>query len=301
MKRFITSIVCISVLSLFYANCQNATQVDTTKIAKQYEITLNDGSSLIGSILSRDSTTIVFQTSSISRIEIPVQQMKSLKEIVPGNTAGGYSIANPFPTKYFFTQSAINLHKGEGYYQNTYLFFNSVNYGFTDYFSVGAGIEVLSTFGSLTAGGKFSPIFYIAPKVGFKVAENLHLGAGVTLANISDFFDNTVIGLGSGLATYGSTEHNVTLGLGTGFSFENKYVSNLIYSVSGMTRVSNRIALVSENYIFPADNGYYTVFSYGMRFIANKISVDLGFINNKDIIKGIFIGIPYIDFNVKFK
>ncbi|MBE9480617.1 MAG: hypothetical protein IMY69_02855 [Bacteroidetes bacterium] len=42
------------------------------------------------------------------------------------------------------------------------------------------------------------------------------------------------------------------------------------------------------------------IFSYGVRFFGERISVDLGFINNKDIIEEIVIGIPYVDFVVKF-
>jgi hypothetical protein len=299
MKKLILSLIGITVCSICSIFSQNSIQTDSTKIRKVYEIELNDGSSLTGTILSKDSTKIVFQTSSITNVEIPVRQMKSMKEVQPQNPGQRiYRLANPFPTKYFFTQSAINLHKEEGYYQNTYLFLNTLNFGLTDYFSIGAGIEVLSTFGSLTTN-KFSPTWYIAPKLGFKVSDKLYLGGGVTFANIGGFFDNTTIGLGYGLATFGSIEHNFTVGMGSVFSFDD-HENNLTFTLSGMTRVSERIALVTENYILPADNGVNTIFSYGMRFIASKISVDLGFINNKDIIKGIFIGIPYVDFNVKF-
>lgn len=297
------SIVCLAFCSISSVFCQNSFKLDTTTLSthKKYEIKLNDGTSLIGSILSIDSTTVHFKTSSIAKIDIPVVQIKSMNDLNSGILNKGNDwVPNPFPTKYFFSASAINLHKNEGYYQNTYLFMNSVNYGFTDYFSIGAGLEVLSTFGSLTSGDKFTPIYYIAPKVGFKVTEKIHLGAGLTFINVGDFFGNSGIGLASGLATYGSIENNVTLGIGSGFSFKNEYMSNVSFSLSGMTRVSKRLALVTENYLIPVDNYYYGMYSYGMRFIANKISVDLGFINNKDIVKVIFVGIPYVDFSVKF-
>ena len=141
MKKMILCIVGIAIFSLFRVNGQNSTGTDGIKTDKQYEIVLNDGAVFTGTILSRDSATIVFQTNSIARIDIPVRQMKSLKEIqppIPGTRS--YKLANPFPTKYFFTQSAINLQKGEGYYQNTYVFLNSLNYGITNYFSIGAGV-----------------------------------------------------------------------------------------------------------------------------------------------------------------
>ena len=299
MKKLILTPIFIIVCSICSVFSQNSIQADTTKVRKAYEIELNDGSSFTGTILSKDSTKIVFRTNSISRIDIPTRQVKSLKEVLPESPGKQtYKLANPFPTKYFFTQSAINLHKEEGYYQNTYVFLNSLNFGLTDYFSIGGGIELLSTIGSLTTRD-ISPSWYIGPKLGFKVSDKFYLGGGVTFANIGGFFDNTTIGLGYGLATFGSTEHNFTVGLGNIFSFDT-HENNMTITLSGMTRVSERIALVTENYIIPANNGVNSAFAYGMRFIASKISVDLGFINNKDIIKELFIGIPYVDFNIRF-
>jgi len=296
MKRMITSIVSIVVFSLFHINGQNTT--DAIK-NKQYEITLNDGSIFTGNILSQDSATIVFQTNSIARMDIPVRQMRNLKEIqppIPGKRS--YRLANPFPTKYFFTQSAINLQKGEGYYQNTYVFLNSVNYGFTNYFSIGAGVEILSTIGSISSN-EFSPTWYIAPKLGFKVSDQLYLGGGVTFANIGGFFDNSKIGIGYGLATFGSTEHNFSIGLANVFSIDD-HGNNTLITLAGMTRISERLALVTENYISASNDVGSSLFSYGLRFIANKTSVDVGFINNRDIIKSFFLGVPYVDFNIKF-
>jgi hypothetical protein len=299
MKRMIMSIVGIVVFSLFHVNGQNTAGTDAIKTDKQYEIILTDGSAFTGTILSRDSATVVFQTNSIARMDIPVRQMKSLKEIqppIPGKRT--FKLANPFPTKYFFTQSAINLQKGEGYYQNTYVFLNSVSYGFTDYFSIGAGVEILSTIGSISSN-VFSPTWYIAPKVGFKVSDQLYLGGGVTFANIGGFFDNAKIGIGYGLATFGSTEHNLSIGLTNVFSIDDQG-NNTLITLAGMTRISERLALVTENYISASNDVGSSIFSYGLRFIASKTSVDLGFINNKDIIKSFFLGVPYVDFNIKF-
>jgi len=299
MKKMILFIVGIAIFSLFQVNGQNNTDTDGIKTDKQYEIVLNDGAVFTGTILSRDSATIVFQTNSIARIDILVRQMKSLKEIQPPiHGKRSYKLANPFPTKYFFTQSAINLQKGEGYYQNTYVFLNSLNYGITNYFSIGAGVEILSTIGSISSNA-FSPTWYIAPKLGFKISDRFYLGGGVTFANIGGFFDNSKIGMGYGLATFGSTEHNFSIGLTNVFSIDD-HGNNTLITLAGMTRVSERLALVTENYISPSNDIGSSIFSYGIRFIASKTSVDLGFINNKDIVKSLFLGAPYVDFNIKF-
>jgi hypothetical protein len=70
-------------------------------------------------------------------------------------------------------------------------------------------------------------------------------------------------------------------------------------TISGMTRISRRTALITENWLIP-DNGFYGLYSYGIRFFSEKLSVDLAFINNQDIAKGLFIGIPIVNFVVKF-
>ena len=58
--------------------------------------------------------------------------------------------------------------------------------------------------------------------------------------------------------------------------------------------------MVTENWLVPSD-GYYGVYSYGIRFMGEKITVDLAFLNNADIASDVLaIGVPYVDFVVKF-
>jgi len=67
--------------------------------------------------------------------------------------------------------------------------------------------------------------------------------------------------------------------------------------IGGQTRLSRRMSLVTENWVFPgADDA---LISYGCRFFGETMSIDLGFLN----VLGegaLFPGIPYIDFVVKF-
>lgn len=67
-----------------------------------------------------------------------------------------------------------------------------------------------------------------------------------------------------------------------------------------MARVSRRIGLVTENWLVPAD-GYTGLISYGLRFMGERMTVDLAFINNADIADDVsVIGLPYVDFVIKF-
>lgn len=267
-----------------------------------YRVTLNDKSSYIGEITEETTSTLVLinQTTGV-KTELPTTQIQK-KELLSESSIKNneYWFENPNATRYLFGTSAFNLKKGEGYYQNTMLLLNSFNVGITDYFSIGGGIEFLSTFITLSEGN-FNPIIYFTPKVGFSVADNIHVGGGVLLANIPQFGETSNTGLGMlyGLGTYGNLDHNVTATIGWGSVDGNSFNKPLI-TVSGMTRVAKKTALVTENWLIPTDSSYEPIFSYGVRFFGENIAVDLAFINNWDIAQSLLIGTPYVNFVVKF-
>jgi hypothetical protein len=273
-------------------------QVSIGEIAdstQTYKVELVDGTVFIGTILNQDSLNIVMRTASIPRIEISIAQIKSLELVDKSSIRNGkYWFPNPHATRYLYAPSAINLQRGEGYYQNTWLILNSFNVGVTDNFSIGGGLELISTF------AERNPIFFVTPKVGFKLAEKFHAGGGVLFASIPSFGSSNRSYLGTTFVsgTYGSKDRNITSSLGWGF-VEGELSRRPIITLSAMTRVSRRTALVSENWFIPID-GYYGLLSYGVRFFGEKIAVDLAFINNRDIFQSIFIGIPYVSFTVKF-
>jgi len=266
-----------------------ALPIDTTKT---YQIELVDGTEFIGILLSLDSTNMEIKTSSIPKIQISLATIKKMKVIENKMVfKGATAIPNPNPTRYLFAPSAFNLKKGEGYYQNTYLVLNSINYGITDHFSIGGSLELISTFS--TIGKSWSPIYMFTPKIGYEVAKNVNVGAGLLIANMGLQHG---VQLAYGLVTYGNPENNVTLALSTGWA-EGHYLKNPPITLNGMFRMGRRTSFITENWIVPSIG---TLYSYGVRFFGSKISVDLGFLNNKDIMKGILIGIPYVDFVVKF-
>ena len=286
IQTLLFTILVFATSNVFGQKTNISEPVDSTKT---YKIELNDGSIFIGNILQKDSVNLVMITSSIPKIEIPISKIKTLEIVNELNLKNGiYWFPNPHATRYLYAPSAFNLKKGEGYYQNTLLFLNSFNVGITDNISIGGGLELISTFIAR------DPIFFITPKVGFKVTEKFHAGGGVLFARIPGTSLGTIFGTG----TYGSEDHNITSSLGWGF-VDGEFSQRPIITLSGMTRVSKRVALVTENWLIPTGS-YYGIFSYGVRFLGEKIAVDLAFINNPDIAEGIIIGIPYVSFNVKF-
>lgn len=278
-------------------------QVDTLSngLLDREEVSLikmkgEEGLTYVGTIIQRTDKEIILLTEAKTKVQIQLENIQDIRIIPKSHFHDGeYWFPNPNETRYLYAPSAFNLKKGEGYYQNTYLFINSFNYGLTDNFSFGVGFEFLSTFGSL-GSGSFYPIYFLTPKYSMQVADNLRVGVGVLYGNISDIVGG--FGVGYGLATYGNPEHNATLGLGFGF-FDGDFSSDPVLTISGMTRISRRVSLVTENWFFPADV-YRGILSYGVRFFGESMSVDLALINNAEIATAFPIGIPYVDFVVKF-
>ena len=272
--------------------------------AKTYKVTLKDGSIFIGNIFKKDSSIIVMKTNFISKLEIQKEKVGQI-EIIDKSSIhnNSYWFPNPHPTRYLFSPSAFSLKAGEGYYQNTYLFLNSFNVGLTDNVTIGGGFEFLSTF----SGDGIRPVFFLTPKVAFKVSNKFHAGVGALYVNAGNIDNSSSnrngLGITYAIGTYGTTDHNITGGLGWGF-VKGEFSNRPIITISGMSRISKKTAFVSENWFVPdSENGilkYYDVFSYGLRFFGESIAVDLALINNRNIVEVFAIGFPFIDFVVKF-
>ena len=269
-------------------------QIDTTAfsaIDSTLRITTDDGSVFIGILVKHDTNSITINSESLGIIEILESKIQKLELLHTDRfIEGEYWFENPNATRYLFGPTAIPLKKGEGYYQNTYIILQSFNVGVSNNVSIGGGFDVISPF--IGEG----PIIFITPKVGFKISEKWHLGGGVLLGNIPGM---GVAGIGYGVGTFGNTDHNLTVGVGWGY-IEKKFENRPIITLSGMTRSARRFGFVTENWFVPTSSGYYLIISYGMRFMGEKITVDFAFLNNGDIWQTIPIGIPYLDFVVKF-
>jgi hypothetical protein len=258
--------------------------------SKKYQIILKDGSTMQGTIISENAQEIDLTTENLGKITIKRDQIKSMVLLDSKNLRNGkYWFPNPNYSRYFIGPG-IQLKKGDGYYQNVDLFLNTASYGITNFFSMGGGIELYSTLSG-------HPIFILMPKLGFKVANSLWLGGGILYVNAIEALDDFGgLGIGYGSAAFGNENNNVTLGIGWGYA-GSSWSDRPIITLSGMTRVTRRIGLVTENWFIPD----YTIFSYGIRFMGEKIAVDIGLLNSKDIVKTFPIGVPaFLDFVLKF-
>jgi len=248
-------------------------------------LTLKDGSTIFGRIVAVNADTVVFQTSGAGTIQLQIGSIREIKEIALTDMhEGSYWFPNPNSTRLFFAPTGQMLKKGEGYISDYELFFPGVAYGLTDNITIGGGVSLLPAAAEDQA-------YYLTPKIGFSIAEKLHLATGVLFVGAKGGTGGVYYGVG----TLGDGNASISLGGGYGFA-GGKIESKPVGMLGGEVRLSKRIGFVTENYLLPvSDNNI--LYSFGLRFMGEKLTTDLALFNvsGSDV-----IGFPFVDFVFRF-
>jgi len=256
-------------------------------------VVTTDGNVFIGTLLSEDETQIVIDARGVGEITVERANLRRMEEIDPDRIREGvYWFENPLSTRYLFGPSALGLRQGEGYYQNTWIFFNNVNYGISDNLSLGAGTVPVFLFGVSAV-----PL-WLLPKISVATpAENLHVAAGAVLGGVIGADDGGGAGIVYGLTTYGTRDNNVSVGVGFGYAGAD-WSSTPAVSISGMARISRTLYLISENYFVPGipESG---VGSVALRWGPENFAVDFGLVRPLDVGTD-FIGVPWLGVSIPF-
>jgi len=143
---------------------------DTT----QYCIETIDGNVFIGKLESSDSSAFRINTGDYGIVLVKTGKVDRIYQI--NETKDGkrnFWHHNIQSARYFWAPNGYGLKKGEGYYQNYWVLFNQISYGFTDNFSVGVGMLPLFVF-----GGTPTPV-WITPKFSVPIVKNkINMGVG---------------------------------------------------------------------------------------------------------------------------
>ena len=270
---------------------------DTTVV---HVLRLRDGSQLVGHLVAvtKDSVQMTLRSGRVTVARGDVTEVRELPQSLVRD--GEVWFPNPHSTRLLFAPTAFPMEKGAGYFSDIYLFFVSVQYGFTDRFSLGVGMSVfpLTNFAD--------NLIYITPKLTVYSAPqlNLSLGAFLGVAGVAsnEFNDGSgsgnSLGILYGVASTGTRESNLSLGLGWGY-VGNKLANKPAVMLGGQGRVLKRLSLISENWIVSTDTRTEGVVSYGVRFLGDRISVDLAFLNSLHGEK-YFPGIPFVGFAIRY-
>ena len=253
-----------------------------------------DGNEYIGVILEQTTDKVRIKTEKLGEIVIPVAEIKGISQItLKKGKDGSYWLDNPQATRYFWAPNGYNLKKGEGYYQNVWVFFNQAVYGFTDHFSAGAGVVPLFIF-----AGVATPA-WVTAKYSVPVIENkFNLGAGALMGTIIGE-DNTNFGIVYGVGTFGSRDKNLSVGLGWGFA-DGELAKNPTVNISGIIRTGAKGYFLTENYFIGTPDNFVVLLSAGGRRIIKNIGLDFGaFVPiGKDV--DTFAAIPWLGLTIPF-
>lgn len=260
MKNLLPKIILIALLTFSYNTLFSQLEKDTLKQEQNVIIKMNNGDKYEGTIISRDSETIVLKTIN-GEINLIASNVSSFV-----NSNKKHQFANPHVSRYFFSPSGVPIKKGTGYYRNILFTTNYVNYGITEKLSLGGGFEFIST----VIG---APIWYLTPKLGFNVSENIHAAGGLFIAGIGI----SAGALGYGVLTVGKTDSNFSIGTGYGF-FGGDALDYPVFMLSGTHRISNSLALITENYFLSIKSEEIIYLGiHGIRILfSEKDSVDIG-------------------------
>jgi hypothetical protein len=198
---------------------------------------------------------------------------------------------DPNATRLFFGPTGRSLKKGEVYFGVYEVLLPFVQVGITDRLSIGAGTPLVF--------GDFDRPYWVTPK--FKVVEHGSTAASVGVMHFLNIADQANIGIAYGVVTQGST--NSAISVGGGYAYArwdgDDYRTDddagaAVLMIGGEHRVSKRMKLVSENYVFKG-GGFV---SGGVRFFGEKLAADVGLV--LPLFDNVRIVIPMVNIVRKF-
>lgn len=292
-SRLRVSLLAVAMMTLApRARAQDTTStanLQPTPAGRIVVLSLVDGSSLQGRVLEVTPTAVRFE-SAIGETSIPRSAIRGVRTVDAGRLRSGQVWPeDPSRTRLFFAPTGRTLRQGEGYFADAYVFFPSVQIGVTNSLTLGGGLSIIP------GVAINEQIFYITPKLNVLASPNLNVSVGALVAGAAVISSDSPFGAVYGVATFGGEDRNFTTGAGVLYS-RAKADNSALLMLGGTERVSRSIALVSENYLYTG-NTSSALLSGGMRFIGEKLSVDLAaFLATSEPT----IPIPYVAFIYKF-
>ena len=269
--------------------------VYTPEPGQERRVRLVDGQVFEGRVVAVSAETIELRLPTGGVVSLPLASVAEvslpLARPVGSGPAIKIQVRDPNRTRYFYSPSAMTLRAGEAYFSQKMLFFSSVGYGLTDNITVLAG-AVLPLW--LIGVDAFNVIGAI--KVGSEVSSDLHLAAGAEALIIPSFGS---VGFLFGSVTAGTADAHATLSAGYPFALATTggEVGGLLVTVSGNLRVSERLALITENWILVSSRTG-VVSSAGVRWILGDSAFDLALLGSPS--EGEVLPVPWVDYTYNF-
>jgi hypothetical protein len=254
------------------------------------KMTLRDGNQLLGKLSRAQGDTLTIRTHSGLSIPVPIGLIANVSEELSHAEGGKFYRTDPHDTRLLFAPTGRRLKPGRGYFADYYIFFPTLAFGLTDFFSMAGGMSILPGVPIQ------NQLFYFMPKVTIKASENVGVGGGLLYLALPD--ENESVSLAYGVTSFGKHEGALTLGLGVPMGSGSS--NSPVFLIGADVQVSNGAKLITENWIITADETV-TILSGGVRFFGDRIAVDLAFLTSPDFFgEGGFPFLPWVDFAVVF-
>lgn len=222
-------------------------------------------------VVSGDKIASIEQVTENKKTAVAGAASKAVKPAVlkypEHKSPGGFSTPNPAASRYLYAPSSIPMEQGQGYIAQRYAIFSSVAYGVSD--------NVTVLFGTLTP---FPPALTIGGlKVAGKVSDKVHIGVAGEIFTMP--IDGAILAaVGAGSVTYGTKDDHVTLSSGViGGEMFGEIALPIV--ISGHKRVSERVGLVTENWlVFTSSGGLpeLMINSFVCRILGRRVSPERG-------------------------
>jgi len=216
-----------------------------------------------------------------------VQKEQEIKKKLKSNSDNSSDLYNG---NYFFSGSAIQLPKNEGYYKGYYGLFHTFHYSPTNNITIGVGSELYTLLNG-------SPMMLLQAKVTTPIGDNVHIGGSYVFFKFFSPTPTDPIHVATGIFTIGHTKANFSVSSGARIGGTPKPV----LAISGYYEPSDNIAFITENLLIPySANEYYNVYSLGVRWVSNwEMLLEGGLYSNPEIFNA-FFGIPYFSAILKY-
>ena len=259
-------------------------------------IALNDGTRLKGRLIQETESHLVIETLSGLEVKVPKTSITALRPLRGRPSGAAFTRSDPNYSRLMFSPTGRPLHKGAGYIADYYVFFPGVAYGFTDHFSLAAGLSLIPGLGF------GDQILSLAPRLSVYESDDLALSVGTLYMSVAG---EGTGGMAFVVGTKGPPDRSFTFGVGLSYTADKgekiEFAEHPVIVFGGNIRLSDSTALVSENWLITGQGLGLSnqPLAIALRFFGENLAVDLGTIIIGEILKEGF-PIPWLSFAYHF-
>jgi hypothetical protein len=228
--------------------------------AELYELVLEDGSRVYGTIERESDAEVVLRTQAGATVTARRDEIASLRLVKGRIQRGEFMRPDLHRTRLFFAPTGRSLDRGEVSFGVFQFIAPFVQVGVTDRISVGGGTPLM--FGI----DEWNRPFWVTPKVQVVRADKAQ--AAVGLLHVFDT-DGDSGGIAYSVGTFGDTDNAATIGAGMAYAGDER---GWVVMGGAEGRLAGNLKVITENYVWKGGHG---IVSGGVRFLGERLSADL--------------------------